>query len=105
MKKYVAKLRDSYLNRVEDLSGLDDNDWKRLDFPLVVEEALRKRLHGDGRKGEFACQLRHLSLSCQCCTSKARHSGSVIADEREQVQLVDTRLSQQWTGEVRVVER
>ena len=41
---FTAKLKDSYLSSIQQLQQLDSSDWKRLNFPLVIEEAIRKGL-------------------------------------------------------------
>ena len=41
---FTAKLKDDYLSTIQQLSSLDANDWKRLNFPVVIEEAVRKAL-------------------------------------------------------------
>ena len=45
---FTAKLKDDYLSTIQQLASLDTNDWKRLNFPVVIEEAVRKAL--DDRK-------------------------------------------------------
>jgi len=53
--KYVAVLNDNYLTSIAQLKQLDNNDWKRLGLPLVIEEALRKALQEHTNKeGRFA---------------------------------------------------
>ena len=41
---FTAKLKDDYLSTIQQLSQLDNSDWKRLNFPVVIEEAVRKAL-------------------------------------------------------------
>lgn len=45
---FTSKLKDNYLNQISQLQELDTADWKRLAFPLVIEEAIRQAL--DDRK-------------------------------------------------------
>lgn len=42
--KYARCLADHNLTTVEQLRALDNNDWKRVGLPIVVEQALRKAL-------------------------------------------------------------
>ena len=41
---FTTKLKDDYLSTIQQLTQLDSNDWKRLNFPVVIEEAVRKAL-------------------------------------------------------------
>ena len=59
---FTAKLKDDYLSTIQQLSQLDNSDWKRLNFPVVIEEAVRKslddrkRLMQDGAEGGRSSQ-------------------------------------------------
>jgi len=49
--KYTGILSEHYLSTIDQLKQLDNNDWKRLGLPLVIEEALRKELAEHTNKG------------------------------------------------------
>jgi outer membrane biosynthesis protein TonB len=45
MSKYTTALKDNYLSQISQLKQLDSNDWKRLQLPLVIEEAIRSNVN------------------------------------------------------------
>jgi hypothetical protein len=64
--KYTATLKDNFLSRVDQLSALDSGDWKRLGWPLVIEEAVRKAVverHIQQNADKKASQLNRASLN------------------------------------------
>ena len=41
---FSQKLRDNYLTTIQQIDALDAADWKRINLPLVIEEAVRQAL-------------------------------------------------------------
>lgn len=72
MKRYLNILEEKYITRTEQLRGLDNNDWKRLNLPDIIEEALRKEV--SSREQHVGIVLVFTPSLHACASSKIRRN-------------------------------
>jgi hypothetical protein len=88
MKKFTDVLRTNHISSIEQLRALDNTDWKRLDLPEVIEQAVRKQLQslpnqgrGSSSSSSNASKVTGLSLkgAKKAAPSKSSSSSGMTA--------------------------